>query len=214
MKAAPARLVSPPTMHAVEAILAVPDTPEMSLVHAAKDGDLVAFEELVRRYDRKVLRIAQHITHNQEDAEDAAQDAFLKAFRGLGQFQEKSRFSTWLFRIAVNESLMKVRQRRGFHMVSIEQDEEHDSPATPLEIVDWAPNPEQLYGQSELKEILAKALRGLSPMYRAVFLLRDVEGLSINETAEVLNLSVLAVKARLMRARLKLRERLNKHFRA
>ena len=201
-------------MHAVEAILAVADTPEMSLVHAAKDGDLVAFEELVRRYDRKVLRIAQHITHNQEDAEDAAQDAFLKAFRGLGRFEEKSRFSTWLFRIAVNESLMKVRQRHGFRMVSIEQDEEHESPATPREIVDWSPNPEQLYSQSELKEILAKALRGLSPMYRAVFLLRDVEGLSINETAEVLNLSVLAVKARLMRARLKLRERLNKHFRA
>src|SRR5204862_4591488 len=130
-------------MLAVEANCAVADPSETSLVHAAKDGDLSAFEELVRRYDRKVLRIAQHITHNQEDAEDAAQDAFLKAFRGLVRFEEKSRFSTWLFRITVNESLMKVRQRRGFHMVSIEEDEEHESPATPREIVDWAPNPEQ-----------------------------------------------------------------------
>jgi RNA polymerase sigma-70 factor, ECF subfamily len=200
-------------MLAVEANFAVADPSETSLVHAAKDGDLSAFEELVRRYDRKVIRIAFHITHNQEDAEDAAQDAFLKAFRGLAHFEEKSRFSTWLFRIAVNESLMKVRQRRGFQVVSIEQDNNEDPDALPLEIVDWSPNPEQLYSQSELREILAKALRGLSSNYRTVFLLRDVEGLSIEETAEVLNLSISAVKARLMRARLRLRERLNRHFR-
>jgi len=200
-------------MLAVEANFAVADSSETSLVHAAKDGDLSAFEELVRRYDRKVIRIAFHITHNQEDAEDAAQDAFLKAFRGLAHFEEKSRFSTWLFRIAVNESLMKVRQRRGFQVVSIEQDNNEDPDALPLEIVDWSPNPEQLYSQSELREILAKALRGLSSNYRTVFLLRDVEGLSIEETAEVLNLSISAVKARLMRARLRLRERLNRHFR-
>ena len=200
-------------MLAVEANFAVADPSETSLVHAAKDGDLSAFEELVRRYDRKVIRIAFHITHNQEDAEDAAQDAFLKAFRGLAHFEEKSRFSTWLFRIAMNESLMKVRQRRGFQVVSIEQDNNEDPDALPLEIVDWSPNPEQLYSQSELREILAKALRGLSSNYRTVFLLRDVEGLSIEETAEVLNLSISAVKARLMRARLRLRERLNRHFR-
>ena len=200
-------------MLAVEVNFAVADPSETSLVHAAKDGDLSAFEELIRRYDRKVIRIAFHITHNQEDAEDAAQDAFLKAFRGLVQFEEKSRFSTWLFRIAVNESLMKVRQRRGFQVVSIEQDNNEDPDALPLEIVDWSPNPEQLYSQSELREILAKALRGLSSNYRTVFLLRDVEGLSIEETAEVLNLSISAVKARLMRARLRLRERLNRHFR-
>ena len=200
-------------MLAVEANFAVADPSETSLVHAAKDGDLSAFEELIRRYDRKVIRIAFHITHNQEDAEDAAQDAFLKAFRGLAHFEEKSRFSTWLFRIAVNESLMKVRQRRGFQVVSIEQDNNEDPDALPLEIVDWSPNPEQLYSQSELREILAKALRGLSSNYRTVFLLRDVEGLTIEETAEVLNLSISAVKARLMRARLRLRERLNRHFR-
>ena len=199
-------------MLAVEVNFAVADPSETSLVHAAKDGDLSAFEELVHRYDRKVIRIAYNITHNHEDAEDAAQDAFLKAFRGLAQFEEKSRFSTWLFRIAVNESLMKVRQRRGFQVVSIEQDQE-DPDALPLEIVDWSPNPEQLYSQSELREILGKALRGLSSNYRTVFLLRDVEGLTIEETAEVLNLSISAVKARLMRARLRLRERLNRHFR-
>src|SRR5256885_6079214 len=130
-------------MLAVEANFAVADSSETSLVHAAKDGDLSAFEELVRRYDRKVIRIAFRITHNQEDAEDAAQDAFLKAFRGLAHFEEKSRFSTWLFRIAMNESLMKVRQRRGFQVVSIEQDNNEDPDALPLEIVDWSPNPDR-----------------------------------------------------------------------
>ncbi len=201
-------------MPVVELNLDVAGAPEMSLVDAAKDGDLAAFEELVRRYDRKVFRVARHITQNHEDAEDVVQEAFLKAFRGLGQFHGKSRFSTWLFRITVNESLMKLRQRRGIQAVSVDQNDQREPAAiVAREIVDWRPNPEQLYSQSELKEILAKALQGLPSKYRIVFSLRDVEGLSTNETAEVLNLNVSTVKTRLLRARLSLRERLGTYFR-
>jgi RNA polymerase sigma-70 factor (ECF subfamily) len=185
---------------------------EISLVQAAKGGDVAAFETLVRLYDQKVFRIARHITQNHEDAEDVAQEVFLKAFRGLARFQGKSRFSTWLYRIAVNESLMKLRQRRRIHVVPVDEGRPREPAAVPLEIVDWGPNPEQLYRQSELKEILAKALQKLSPMYRTVFLLRDVEGFSTDETAEVLELNVSAVKARLFRARLKLSARLADYF--
>ncbi len=198
-------------MQAVEPKLDVAAADEMLLVQAAKDGDIAAFEELVRRYDRKTFRVALQMTQNHEDAEDVVQECFLKAFRGLAQFQAKSRFSTWLFRIAVNESLMKLRKRRGFQ-VSLDGDDGSDTSTTVREIVDWGPNPEQLYRQSELREILRQALDELTPAYRTVFLLRDVEGFSIDETAEMLGLTVSAVKARLLRARLKLRERLNRHF--
>jgi RNA polymerase sigma-70 factor (ECF subfamily) len=199
-------------MQTVEWNPSVAGEDEISLVQAAQGGDTAAFETLVRLYDQKVFRIARHITQNHEDAEDVAQEVFLKAFRGLAQFQGKSRFSTWLYRIAVNESLMKLRQRRRIHEVSVDQDDPLDPDAVPFEVVDWSPNPEQLYSQSELREILARALQKLPPIYRTVFLLRDVEGLSIDETAEVLALNVSAVKTRLFRARLMLRARLAVYF--
>jgi RNA polymerase sigma-70 factor, ECF subfamily len=198
-------------MQTVELNASAAGEDENSLVQAAKGGDVAAFETLVRLYDQKVFRIARHITQNHEDAEDAAQEAFLKAYRGLARFQGRSRFSTWLFRIAVNESLMKLRHRRGLQVVSVD-DDPRELAAIPLEIVDWSPNPEQLYSQSELREILAKALQELPPIYRTVFMLRDVEGLSTDETAQVLDLNISAVKARLFRARLKLRARLTAYF--
>jgi RNA polymerase sigma-70 factor (ECF subfamily) len=185
---------------------------ELALVQAAKGGDTAAFEELVKKYDRKVFRIAQHITQNTEDAEDVLQEAFLKAFMNLEQFQGNSKFYTWLVRIAVNESLMKLRRRRADKTVSIDQDVETEEATIPREIADWAPNPEQLYKQSELNEILSKTIQGLPASFRTVFVLRDVEGLSTEETAEMLNLSIPAVKSRLLRARLQLRDRLNRYF--
>ena len=190
------------------------NTDELALVRAAKAGELAAFEELVRRYDRNVFRIANHITHNTEDAEDVVQEAFLKAYQNLGNFQEQSKFYTWLVRIAVNEALMKLRRRRSDKTVSIDQDIETDEDTIPREIADWSPNPEQQYKQEELKDILGKTIQGLPPSFRTVFVLRDVEGLSTEETAEALDLSVPAVKSRLLRARLQLRERLNKYFRS
>jgi len=189
-------------------------TEELQLVHAAKGGDLEAFSQLVTRYDRNIFRIAQHITHNEEDAQDVVQDAFLKAYTNLAQFQENSKFYTWLVRIAVNEALMKLRKRRNDRTVSLDEDVETEEGSMPREVADWSPNPEQLYGQSELGDILKKTIQGLPPGFRTVFVLRDVEGLSTEETAEMLDLSVPAVKSRLLRARLQLRERLARYFKA
>lgn len=185
---------------------------ELALVQAAKQGDVGAFEQLVKRYDRNVFRIAQHITQNREDAEDVVQDAFLKAYENLDQFQGNSKFYTWLVRIAVNESLMKLRRRKTSKTVSMDEDVETEEGSMPREFADWSPNPEQQYGQSELGDILRKTIQGLPTSFRTVFVLRDVEGLSTEETAEMLNLSIPAVKSRLLRARLQLRERLNKYF--
>ena len=185
---------------------------ELALVEAAKKGDIKAFEELVKRYDRNVFRIAQHITQNREDAEDVVQDAFLKAYGNLAQFQGQSKFYTWLVRIAVNEALMKLRRRRPERTVSLDQDVETDEDTIPREVADWSPNPEQQYNQAELRELLQKTIQGLPSGFRTVFVLRDVEGLSTEETAEALGLSIPAVKSRLLRARLQLRERLNKYF--
>src|SRR5436305_6783276 len=185
---------------------------ELALVQAAKKGDLEAFSELVKRYDRNIFRIAQHITHNEEDAQDVVQEAFLKAYQNLEQFQGNSKFYTWLVRIAVNEALMKLRRRRSDKTVSLDEDVVTEEGSMPREVADWSPNPEQLYGQSELGDILQKTIAGLPQSFRTVFVLRDIEGLSTEETAEMLNLSVPAVKSRLLRARLQLRERLNRYF--
>ena len=191
---------------------AAADTSEMALVQAAKKGDLEAFSQLVQLYDRNVFRIAQHITHNEEDAQDVVQEAFLKAYTNLDQFQGNSKFYTWLVRIAVNEALMKLRKRRTSKTVSLDDDVETEEGTMPREVADWGPNPEQIYGQTELGDILKKTIQGLPPGFRTVFVLRDVEGLSTEETAETLGLSVPAVKSRLLRARLQLRERLGKFF--
>src|SRR5947209_9953498 len=201
-------------MNAIQPRVGEPVIPEMELVQAAKRGDVAAFEDLVRRYDRNVFRIAQHITQNREDAEDVVQDAFLKAYQNLEQFQGNSKFYTWLVRIAVNEALMRLRKRRNDRTVSLDEDVETEDGAIPREVADWSPNPEQLYGTSELGDILKKTIQGLSPGFRTVFVLRDVEGLSTEETAEMLGLSVVAVKSRLLRARLQLRERLAKYFKS
>lgn len=199
-------------MGTIQSKVSEPVSQELTLVRAAKAGDMHAFEELVKRYDRNVFRIAQHITQNREDAEDVVQEAFLKAYGNLGQFQEQSKFYTWLVRIAVNEALMKLRRRRPERMVSLDQDIQTEEDSMPREVADWSPNPEQQYNQAELREILGKTIQGLPAGFRTVFVLRDVEGLSTEETADALGLSIPAVKSRLLRARLQLRERLNKYF--
>jgi RNA polymerase sigma-70 factor (ECF subfamily) len=194
--------------------LAVTETAsdDLALVHASKSGDVAAFEELVKRYERKLLRIAIHLTHNQEDAEDVVQEAFLKAFQHLGQFREDSKFSTWLIRIALNQSLMKLRKQRSTREISIDKDFQSEEDNLPIDVADWAPNPEELYRAAELQEILRKTLRELGPGLRVVFVLRDIEGLSLEQTTEALGLSLATVKARSWRARLQLRERLSVYF--
>ena len=185
---------------------------EPVLVAAAKAGDVSAFEELVNRYERKIFRLAQNITQNRADAEDVMQDAFLKSYEHLGNFQGDSRFYTWLVRIAVNEALMKLRKRRP-NQVPLDEYLETEEGLIPREVEDWGPTPEQRFAQTELQEILAGVIAQLDPPFRVVFLLRDVENLSTQETAELLGLSVPAVKSRLLRARLKLREKLDQYFR-
>jgi RNA polymerase sigma-70 factor (ECF subfamily) len=187
--------------------------PDVALVNRAREGDTAAYEKLVRQYDRQIFRIAQHITQNREDAEDVVQDAFLKAYEKLDQFQGNSKFYTWLVRIAVNESLMRLRKRRTGKMVSIDEDVETEEGSMPRDLADWSPDPEAQYGQSEMADILRKTIQGLPPGFRVVFVLRDVDGLSTEETAESLGLSIPAVKSRLLRARLQLRERLSRYFR-
>src|ERR1700723_1013358 len=185
---------------------------DLDLVHASKRGDLAAFEQLVKRYDRRLLRISQTVTRNREDYEDAVQEAFLKAFQNLAEFREDSQFSTWLIRITVNQSLMKLRKQRSQKEVPLDEDLQADGDVLPVDVPDRAPNPEQLCWASELRDILVRTLKESRPIWRTVFVLRDVEGLSIKETAQLLNLSQGAVKARRWRGGSPLRERIPEPF--
>jgi RNA polymerase sigma-70 factor (ECF subfamily) len=184
---------------------------ESSLVARAKAGDAAAFTSLVERYERKIFRLAKHITQNEEDAEDVLQDAFLKAFEHLQGFQEQSKFYTWLVRIAVNEALMRLRKRRSGQIYSLDEAVDTGEETVAREIAVWD-NPEQRYSQEELRAILQQAMDSLPPLFRTVFLLRDVEELSTEETAEALGISIPAVKRRLLRARLQLRDKLTRYF--
>jgi RNA polymerase sigma-70 factor (ECF subfamily) len=185
---------------------------DLDLVQASKNGDVGAFEQLVKRYDRKLFRIAHSVTHNREDAQDAVQEAFLKAYQHLAEFRGDSQFSTWLIRITLNQSLMNLRKQRKTRELSLDEDFATDEDVIPREVIDWALNPEELYSVSELRNILTRAIEELRPILRVAFVLQDLEGLSTDQTAEVLNLSQSAVKSRLWRARLQLRELLNKYF--
>lgn len=185
---------------------------DFALVAEAKAGSYAAFDELVNRHEKKIYRLGLNLTGNPEDAEDVLQEAFLKAFLHLPDFREDSRFYTWLVRIAVNEGLMKLRKRRSDKTVPIEDSVDEEGDVMPREFADWKPNPEELYAQTEIEEILRNASQTLSPGFRTVFLLRDMEGLSTQETADVMGISEGAVKARLFRARLQLREELSKVF--
>jgi RNA polymerase sigma-70 factor, ECF subfamily len=183
---------------------------EAALVAEAQAGNASAFAALMGQYESHVYRLALNITRNAQDAEDALQDAFLKAYTHLGEFRGDSRFSTWLVRIATNEALTKIRQRRPEGPVSsAEWVEAEEKVSRPREIKDDDDNPEERYGKTELLEILSEAIESLDVSLRMVFVLRDIQSFSTEDTARLLGLSDAAVKTRLMRARLKLRHRLN-----
>ena len=201
--------MSPDSAHVITLSLAE----DGDLVLASKAGDIAAFDQLVTRYNRKLLRIAQHITHNFDDAQDAVQETFLKAFQKLGEFRGDAKFSTWLFRIAVNQSLMGLRKQRTKHRAGAELPINADEEGRlPIDFSDWRPNPEEMYKTSELRGLLTAALQELRPALRVVFVLHDVEGHTLRETAEALDLTLAAVKTRSLRARLILRERLSAYF--
>jgi len=185
---------------------------EAALVAQAQQGGVEAFTELVNRYEHNIYRLARHITQNPEDAEDVLQETFLKAYEHLGDFQGNSKFYTWLVRIAVNQSLMKLRKRKSDASVSLDDPFDTGEENLTREIAVWDPNPELTYSREEIRSILEKAVDSLPPTFRAVFALRDIEELSTEETAAALNLSVPAVKSRLLRARLRLREKLTRYF--
>ena len=185
---------------------------ESVLLAQAREGDTRAFGELVRRYEGKIFRLALHITQNREDAEDVLQETFLKAYEHLDQFQGQSKFYTWVVRIAVNQALMKLRRRKTDKSVSLDETIDTGEDTIVREIAAWDEDPEQRFSREELGEILDSAIESLEPPYRSVFVLRDIEELSTEETAEALNLSVPAVKSRLLRARLQLREKLTRQF--
>lgn len=185
---------------------------EAALVAQAQTGGEEAFTELVTHYEGNIYRLARHITQNPEDAEDVLQETFLKAYEHLGDFQGNSKFYTWLVRIAVNQALMKLRKRKTDASVSLDDPYDTGEESLVREIAVWEPNPEQTYSQEEIRAILEKAVDSLPPTFRAVFALRDIEELSTEETAAALNLSIPAVKSRLLRARLRLREKLTRYF--
>ena len=188
-----------------------PSAESISL-QALRSGDRYEFSRLVEAYSGLIYRLGLKMLGNPQDAEDILQETFIKAYRGLPNFDGRSSLSTWLYRIATNEALMFLRRRRHVE-VSIE--EPWDSAAEeqqPMEIVDWCCVPEEQLLSAEGRVYLDRAIDGLSPNLRLVFLLRDIEGLSTRETGEVLNLSETAVKTRLSRARLRLREQLTDYY--
>src|SRR6266699_7235831 len=182
---------------------------EGALVVAAKSGDGHAFEILIERHQRRVLAVARRFTRIREDAEDIVQQSFQKAFVHLHKFQGKSSFSTWLTRIAINESLMLLRHGRALREVSVDDHSEAEGNAASLEMSDSSPDPETSYLRRERAQILSATIRNLRPGMRKAIELRELAELSTEETARRMGVSVAAVKGRLFHARKKLQEKLS-----
>jgi len=181
---------------------------DAALVAATKSGETHAFEKLVVRYERIVFAVAQRITNNREDAEDVVQESFHKAFIHLGDFQEKSRFSTWLIRIAMNEAFMLLRRRRGVLEVLPESNDDGVESVSEA-FVDQRPSPEESCWRRERTELLTEAINRLGPKIRSTILLSDLQEHSLEETAQILGTSISAVKSRLFQGRRKLRGTVN-----
>jgi len=179
---------------------------EQALIRRIRDGEHEAFYQLIQPYERRVYATTFAILRNEADAEDAAQEAILKAFKNLRQFRAEARFSTWLIQIAVNEARMRLRKQRAVVMEPIEQKPDDEGNYTPREFADWREIPSAALERKEVRQKLTEALASLGQIYREVFVLRDVQHLSIAETAKALEISTAAVKTRLLRARLMLRD--------
>lgn len=186
---------------------------ESHLIRCANDGSAEAFYELVRPYERAVFLAALSIVKNEADAEEVAQEAVLKAFKGLSRFRQEAKFSTWLIQITLNEAKMKSRKDRHYLYESMDEGQQNEEgDYIPKDFADWRELPSEALEQRELREALTKALESLPEKYRTVLILRDVQHLSINETAKALGLSEANVKTRLSRARLQMRDALAPSF--
>jgi RNA polymerase sigma-70 factor, ECF subfamily len=191
-----------------------PEMPDAELVRRAQAGELVAFEALTRRYEQRVYGLAFRLLRQPQDAEDVTQQTFLSVLEHLEGFRGEASFATWILRIATHAALKVIRKRQGLPTVSLDEPETetedcHSVPH-PEYIADWRQSPEELVSQNEVRRLLAAALEQLDEKHRLIFLLRDVEGLSIRETADALGVSEANVKVRLLRARLQLREQLTR----
>ena len=187
-----------------------PET-EISL-EALQRGDRAEFARMVEAFSPQVYRLALKMLNDPQDAEDVLQETFMKALRSIASFEGRSSLSTWIYRIAVNELLMLLRRRKP-EAISMDQGrEDEEGESEPVQVVDWCCLPENELADSEARRFLNLAVQKLTPTLRAVFLLRDVQGLSVRETAEALSISEPAVKTRLLRARLRMREELSQYY--
>ena len=177
-----------------------------------QSGDRAEFAKLINAHSDHIFRLAIKILGNEQDAEDVLQNTFLKAFEKIDSFEGRSSVSTWLYRIATNEALMLIRKQKPEMNISELVNEDNEEIDAPVQFIDWCCLPEGELLSDETRKIMDKAIHELSDALRIVFILRDIEGLSIRETSQVLELSETAIKTRLLRARLKLREMLTTYF--
>ena len=186
---------------------------EIALIGRVCAGEKHLFYELIQPYERSVYIAAHSVLQNEADAEDVAQEAFLKAFAHLATFRKESKFSTWLIQIAINEARMKRRKDRRSRYESIDEPQtDHEGDYFPKDFADWREIPSEAMQRSELRQALQKALASLDQKYREVFVMRDVQSMSITETAETLGITEASVKTRLLRARLQMRDALAPGF--
>ncbi len=188
------------------------NTDERLSLQALQAGDRAEFARMVDLYSARIYRLALKMLGDPQDAEDVLQMTFLKALQSVSSFEGRSSLSTWLYRIAINEALMSLRRYRPTTSVATEYESDEDEIEHPAQLTDWCCLPEEELLSAEARSYLDLAVRRLPEKLRIVFLLRDVEGLSIKETAETLNLTETAVKTRLLRARLHLREQLSAYY--
>ena len=185
---------------------------DLTLVQRICAGERHLFHDLVQRYERSLYRTALAVTRNAADAEDVVQEALLRAYEHLEQFRGEARFPTWLTQITLNTARMRLRKEHLSLWESLDEPIATDDGWVQRDVVEWRENPEELYSRGETEQILHQALRGLPRAYREVLVLRDIQLLSTQETADVLGISLANVKTRLLRARLQLRDRLSASF--
>jgi RNA polymerase sigma-70 factor, ECF subfamily len=184
------------------------NTSEAQIIASILAGNTQEFHDLIRPHERSVYIMALSLLHNEADAEDAAQEAFLKAFRNLAQFRGESKFSTWLVSIALNEARSRLRRKKTLKMESLDDPPEGQGHVSPALLRDWREIPSEVLERQEFRLLLQEAVTDLPLIYREIFLLRDVEELSVNESAEALGITVASAKVRLHRARIMLQKKL------
>jgi RNA polymerase sigma-70 factor (ECF subfamily) len=183
-------------------------TDEAQIIASILAGNTHLFHDLIRPHERSVYAMALSLLHNEADAEDVAQEAFLKAFRNLANFRGESKFSTWVISITLNEARGRLRSKKNVKMESIDEPREGQGTVNPALLRDWREIPSEALERKEIRQLLQQAITDLPLIYREVFLLRDVEDLSVNQSAEALGISVASVKVRLHRARIMLQKKL------